>query len=134
VDALMQFVGLLMGFGVTAGPLVALLVLQNRRDRRESALLGAVLAEFASPKFRGRLATRVRCALLGRGSVVRMHILGGSRDEVWDALMRLALRVPPSVRLVVEGTMDPDSPAPFTLETTGRRPLRRLHRPSVVTG
>ncbi|MCI0371569.1 MAG: hypothetical protein L0214_09330 [candidate division NC10 bacterium] len=134
MDALMQIAGLLMLFGVTGGPLVALLVLLNRRDRRESALLGAVLGEFASPEFRGRLATRVRCALLGRGSVVRLHILGGSRDEVWSALTRLALRVPPSVRLVVEGTMDPDPPAPFTLETTGRHPLRCLHRPSVVTG
>lgn len=122
-----------MVFGLAGGPLVGLLVLLNRRDRRESALLGAVLAEFASPEFRGRIATQIRCALLARRSVVRVQMLDGSRDEIWDALMRLARRVPPSVRLVVEGNMDADSPAPFTVETTGRRPLRRLQRPWVAT-
>lgn len=118
-----------MVFGLTGSPLVVLLILLNRRDRRESALLGAVLAEFASPEFRGRIATQIRCSLLARRIVVRVQMLDGSRDEIWDALMRLARRVPPSVRLVVEGNMDADSPAPFTVETTGRR----LQRPCVAT-
>ena len=133
MDALTQIAGFLMVFGLTGGPLVVLLSLLNCRDRCESVLLGIVLAEFASPEFRGRIATRVRCGLLARRSVVRVQILGGSRDEIWDALVRLARRVPPSVRLVVEGTMDPDFPAPFTVETAGRHPFWRLQRPCVAT-
>lgn len=133
MESLMGIAGFLMVFGLTSGPLVGLLFLLNRRDRRESALRGAVLSEFASPEFRGRVATDVRSALLAGPSVVRVEILGGSRDEMWEALMRLALRVPPSVRLVVEGTMHGDYPASFTVETTGRDPLRRPQRPCVAT-
>lgn len=133
MESLMEIAGLLMVLGLTGGPLVGLLFLLNHRDRRESVLRGAVLSEFASPEFRGRIATDVRPALLAGRSVVRVEILGASRDEIWDALMRLALRVPPSIRLVVEGTMDADDPAPFTVETTGRHPLRRPQRPCVAT-
>jgi len=59
---------------------------------------------------------------------------GCSRDEIWDAIGRMSRSIPPRVRLVVDGTMDPQVPATFTVEATSALPLCHPSRPSAATG
>ena len=131
---LMQLGGLLAMIAMTYGPVVGLLGLLNRRDRRESAILGSVLTQFASPNFRGRIAAEVRCALFSRRSVVKVNALACSREEIWDAIARLSRSLPSRVRLVIHATGDPELPAAFTVEIPGRQPGCRPPRTSVATG
>ncbi|MCI0372096.1 MAG: hypothetical protein L0214_12170 [candidate division NC10 bacterium] len=132
--AAMQLAGLGIFLALTFGPLVALLVLLNVRDRRQSLLLAAVLRQVAFPDYRGRVAAEVRCAMFSRRSVVRFYMLAWSRDEIWDAIARLSRVLSPHVRLVVEGRLDREFPARFTVETTGRHQPCRPCRSSVATG
>ncbi|HEV8662517.1 MAG TPA: hypothetical protein VGT06_05145, partial [Candidatus Methylomirabilis sp.] len=74
-----------------------------------------------------------RCALFSPRSVVAVDMRACSRDEIWEAVGRLSRRLPPRVRLVVDGTLDPQCPATFTVETTSPLPLRHRSRPSVAT-
>ena len=131
---LMQLGGLLAMIAMTYGPVVGLLGLLNRRDRRESAMLGSVLTQFASLNFRGRIAAQVRCALFSRRSVVKVNALSCSRDEIWDALARLSRSLPPRVRLVIHVTGDPEFPPTLTIETPDRQPDCRPSRASVAAG
>jgi hypothetical protein len=131
---LMQLGGLLVMIAMTYGPVVGLLGLLNRRDRRESAMLGRVLKQFASPNFRGRIAAEVRCAVFSRRSVVKVNALACSREEIWDAIARLSRSLPPRVRLVIHATGDPDFPGALTVETRGRQPSCRSPRATAATG
>lgn len=131
---LMQLGGLLMTIAMTCGPVVGLLGLLNRRDRRESAMLASVLKQFASTNFRGRIAAQVRCALFSRRSVVKVYALAFSREEIWDAIARLSRNLPPRVRLVINATGGPEFPAAVTVETCSSQPGRRPPRTSVATG
>ena len=131
---LIQLGGLLVMIAMTYGPVIGLLGLLNRRDRRESAMLGSVLKQFAFPSFRGRIAAEVRCALFSRRSVVKVNALACSRDEIWDAIARLSRSVPSRVRLVIHATGDPELPAAFTVEIPGGQPGCRPPRASVAAG
>lgn len=134
VQGLTQLGGFILIVALTFGPLVILIELLNRRDRRQSLLLAAVLRQFDSPDYRGRVAAQVRCGIFSGSSVVRVSMLAWSRDEIWDAITRLSQVLPPQIRVVVEGTLDPRSPFPFTVETKGWRPLLTPYRPSVAPG
>lgn len=134
VQALMQLGGLVAMIGLTYGPVVVLVALLNRRDRRQSRLLGTVLKELPPREFRGRVAVHVRCALLSRRSVLTLDMRACSPDEIWQAVGRLSRSLPPSVRLVVDGTPDPQCPATFTVEAASPLPLGSPSRPSVATG
>ncbi len=57
-----------------------------------------------------------------------------SRDEIWETVGRLSRTLPPSVRLVVDGRVDPEFPATVTVEATGSPPLCHPSRPSVAPG
>jgi len=133
MEALMQVGGLALVIGMTYGPVVALLGLLNLRDHRQSRLLGSVMKELRAREFDGRLAVKVRCALLSRRSVVTLDMRTCSRDEMWQALARLSRSLPPTVRVLVDGTIDPRFPAPVTLAIPGRRPLACPSQPSAVT-
>jgi hypothetical protein len=130
----MELGRLIMITALACGPLILLMWFLNLRDRRQSLLLAAVLRQFASPDYRGRIAAEVRCAMFWRRGVVRFYMLAWSCDEIWDAITRLSQVLPPHIRLLVEGTVDPQYPFPVTVETRGRHPVSGLPRPSVATG
>ncbi len=107
---------------VLGGPLIWAMAL-NLRDRREARMLGAVLAELSGPDLRGRVAIRVRAGLLGTSSVVKVHLLCASRQEIWEILGRLSGRLSRRVRLEVTGPVERPLAATFTFVPafSGRR-------------
>jgi hypothetical protein len=134
MQALMQLGGLVLLVGMTYAPVVGLLGLLNLRDRRQSTLLGTVLGQLPWRELRGRLAIHARCALLSRRGLVRLDMRACSRDEIWEAVGRVSRSLPPSVRLVIDGTVDPQFPAAVTVEATGSPPRCHPPRPSVAPG
>lgn len=134
VQALMQLGGLVAVIGLTCGPVLVLLALLNRRDRRQARLVGTVLKELPRREFGGRVAVHVRCALVSPRSVVTVDMRACSREEIWEAIGRMSRSLPPRVQLVVDGTVDPQVPATFTVEATSRLRLRSPSRPSVAIG
>ena len=134
MEGLMQVGGLLLAIALTYGPVVGLMALLNLRDRRQLRVLGTVLKQFASRDLLSRVAIRIRCALLSPRSVVAIDMRACSRDEIWETVGRLSRTLPPSVRLVVDGRVDPEFPATVTVEATGSPPLCHPSRPSVAPG
>lgn len=133
MEVLRQVGGLLVGIALSYGPVVGLMTLLNLRDRRQSRLHGSVLTQFGSLALRGRVAIQTRCAVLSPRSLVTVDMRACSRDEIWEAVGRLSQSLPPRVRLVVDGTLDPQLPATFTVEATRPLPLRHPSRLSVAT-
>ncbi|MFQ5897297.1 MAG: hypothetical protein ACE5JN_03530 [Candidatus Methylomirabilia bacterium] len=134
-EALMQLGGLVFTVALIPGPLVWA-VLLNLRERRQSTLCWSVMRRFVPRDFHGRVAVQVRYPLLSRRGVVRVDVLLRSRDEVWDVITRLS-QIPvlsPNVGLELKGPVDRLYLATFTVETTGRQPLRRVSQPSLATG
>lgn len=134
LQGLMQLGGLAGILVLTLGPVVALVELLNLRDRRQLTLLNTVCAQFSAQAVRSDIAVQVHCALFSRRSVVTVDMRACSPDEIWDAIMRLSQRLPPHVRLVVDGTVNRQLPATFTVEATVRPPLCSPSRPSVAIG
>jgi hypothetical protein len=134
MEGLMQLGGLVVMVGVTYGPVVGLLELLNLRDGRRSRLLASVMKELAARHFSGRIAVRVHCALLSRRSVVRLDMQACSPDEIWQALARLSRRLPPIVRLRVDGIVDPECPTLVTVAVPSRHHLTCPSQSSAVTG
>ncbi len=99
------FVAVVITLLVLVGPLIAALAL-NLRDRRQARLLGTVLAELGGPDLRGRVVVKVRAGLLGAPSVVKIHLLCASRQEIWEILGRLSERLSRRVRLEVTGPVE----------------------------
>ena len=124
MEGLMQLGGFLLIVGITYGPVVGLLELLNLRDRRRSRLLGSVMKALAARHLSGRIAVHVHCALLSRRSAVMLDMRACSRDEIWDAIGRMSRNLPSRVRLVVDGTMDPQVPAPGMPHFSGSFPAR----------
>lgn len=131
---LMKLGVIILFFGLTLSPLVGLLLLLNRRDRRQARVLGTVLEQLSSPDLRGRVAARVRSGLLSPKSVVTVDVAGCSREEIWDIMTRLSQRLSPQIRLEVSGPQDRCFLATFTVETLGWRPPLRPPQPSLATG
>jgi len=134
MEGLLQLGGLLLMVGMTVAPVVVLLGLLNRRDHRESRLLGRVMKALPPRQFGGRLAVHVRCALLSPRSVITLDMQACSRDEIWQAIARLSRSLPPGVRLLVDGTVDPQCPAAVRLAIRSRRPFAGPSHPSAVPG
>ncbi len=124
--------GLIAGLAITLGPVVALMWLLHLRDGRESLVRLAALKHVSSRETRGLIAIQVRSALLLRRSVVTIDMWACSREQIWDTLARLGRDLPPRVRLIVDGSVDPQLTARFTLETSGRLSLCRPSRTSVA--
>jgi hypothetical protein len=111
------------GVAIILGPVVILLTLLNRRDRRASGLRHTVLDQLALPALRGRVGVHIQCAVLSRRRAVIVDLLADTPHEVWNVFTRMATRLPPRVRLVVHSAPDSGLTRPFALETTtGRRP------------
>ena len=98
---------------VLGGPLIWAMAL-NLRDRREARLLNTVLAELDGRDLRGRVAVKVRSGFLWAPSVVKVHLLCASRQEIWEILGRLSERLSRRVRLEVTGPVERPLAATFT--------------------
>ena len=123
-NPLMHFAELLVVALFTVGPLIALMLLLNARDRREAALLETMW--YLAPRdLRPLIAILAHCDLLSRMSVVEVDMWGCARDEIWDAIARWRAGLPPGVRLLVNGSMDRRLATSFTIETTYRPELSR---------
>src|SRR3989304_6588842 len=112
--AMETFGAVLIAVLVLGGPLIAALAL-NLRDRRQARLLGTVLAELGGPDLRGRVAIKVRGGLLGVPSVVKIHLLCASRQEIWEILGRLSERLSRRGGLGGTGPRGGPPPAPVPL-------------------
>jgi hypothetical protein len=129
----MQVARAVFGVAITFGAVVILLTLLNRRDRRASRLRHTVLDRLALPELRGRIGVHIRCAVFSRRNAVIVDLLAGTPHEVWDVFTRMAARLPPRVRLLVQGSPDPGLARLFALETTTRRLPAHEPRTSLVT-
>lgn len=98
------------------GGLVAWAMFLNLRDRRRVRLLNMVAAELSTRDLRGRVAIQVRVGLLWAPSVVKIHLLCASPQEIWEVLGRLSERLSRRVRLEVTGPVERPLAATFTLE------------------
>jgi hypothetical protein len=87
--------------------LIGLVVLLNRRDRRQARLLSSAARQFSGEVLRSDIVIDARCALLTKWAEVRVDIAhdGG---EVWPAIERLRQTLPPMVALAVRGAARPD--------------------------
>ncbi len=119
--------------GFTMGPLLGLLLLLNSRDRRQGRLLDLML-DLTPRELCDRIVFEVRCSLLSRRSLVAVDMCSCSREEIWKAIGRWSANLPAMVRLQVNGRVDRDVPAVFTVETGGRRTLCCPPAPSAVAG
>jgi hypothetical protein len=131
---LMELTRIVVGCALTFGPVVALLLLLNLRDRRASRLRAAVLSELPLHELRGLIAMQVDCRAFTPRSAVRIDMLACTRDQIWGVVLRLSQTLPPHVRLAVNGAVDRRLRTTFTMETRGRRALQRASEPSVVAG
>jgi hypothetical protein len=113
------------------GPVVILLTLLNRRDRRASRLRHIVLGQLALPELRGHVGVHIQCAVFSRRRAVIVDLLAGTPHEVWNVFTRLASRLPPRVRLVVHSVPSSGFTRPFALETSTGRPSSHAPRTSL---
>ena len=107
------FGAVLIAMLVLGGPFMWAMAL-NLRDRREARLLNTVLAELDGRDLRGRVAVKVRSGFLWAPSVVKVHLLCASRQEIWEILGRLSERLSRRVRLEVTGPVERPLAATFT--------------------
>ncbi len=113
---LLTRVGLLIiGFLIILGPLILLMGFLRLRERRESILLGVVLSELNSPNLRGLFAVDVNYGLFTRQGRVTIDLQDCSKEQIWEAIVRLSARLPLQVQLVVNGMTDSRSRSILTL-------------------
>jgi hypothetical protein len=105
VDLLVSLGKLAIGFLGIVGPLALLLLFLHVRDQRESMLVTTVLAELNLPHLRGLSTVKVRSWPLWADMVV-VDLWNCSRDQVWDVMETVANKLPPRVRLEVNGITD----------------------------
>lgn len=89
---------LFVGISTIAGPVIAVSLLLNHRDRRESRLKGMVTAQI---DFRGLLnlvAIETRCSLLLPRSVITVDMQACFDEEIWEVVERLSRKLPHAVQ------------------------------------
>lgn len=130
----MEFARIMFGCVITFGPVIALLSLLNRRDRRAAQWREAVLSQLPLRELRGLVGIQVHAGLFTRRGVVRLDMLACTRDQIWDVVPRLARILPPHVRLLVNGAVDRRLTTTFTMQARGRQTFYGTGEPSVVAG
>jgi hypothetical protein len=133
MQMLLQVGGLMAVILFTLGPVLGLMLLLNRRDKRQAALLERAW-QLTPREISDRIAIQVCCPLLPRWRLVTVEMQDCARDEIWEAVARWSANLPPRVRLQVIGRMDCPPSARFTLETTCGRLLRGFPRSATVAG
>ena len=96
---------LVVGLLGTIGPVALLLIFMNARDRSESRLFTAVVLELNRPHLRGYFTVKVRSWPLFSNTVF-IRLWDCSRDQVWNVLESVSAKLPPDVRLEVNGITD----------------------------
>jgi hypothetical protein len=91
-----------MGFLCILGPVVVLLAFLRIRDLREDSLRNRVLLELNSPNLRGLYSMEVESRPFG-SDTVKVDLWNCSREQVWDLMERLSVRLPAHVRVEVNG-------------------------------
>jgi hypothetical protein len=91
-----------VGFLCILGPVVLLIVFLRIRDLREDSLSARVLQELNSPNLRGLYSMEVKSRALGVDTV-KVDLRSCSREQVWDLMERLSVRLPAHVRVEVNG-------------------------------
>ncbi len=120
MDALLlNMAKLALGFLCMLGPIVFVMALRRVRDRREAALTLAVLRELNTPELRGLYSINVASRSMGKGSVA-IDLLDGSREQAWDVMEKLSAKLPPHVRVEVNGIRDGRLRSAWTLTATRR--------------
>jgi hypothetical protein len=130
----MELVRSIVGVSFALGPLVAVLILLNRRDRRAAQLRHTVVEQLALPELRGRMAVHIRCAICSGRSTVIAELLGGTPHEVWNVFTCLASSLPTHVRLLVHAVVDRRCTSQYTLETVTGRMSSDSTRLQLTTG
>jgi hypothetical protein len=91
-----------VGFVCILGPVVLLIAFLRIRELREDSLSTRVLPELSSPNLRGMYSLEVKSRLFGVDTV-KVDLRSCSREQVWDLMERLAVRLPAHVRVDVNG-------------------------------
>ena len=103
-----------VGFLCIVGPVVLLIAFLRMRDLREESLRTRVLQELNSPNLRGLYSLEVKSRPLG-GDTVKVDLRSCSREQVWDLMERLSVRLPGHVRVEVNGISDSRLNSEWTL-------------------
>jgi hypothetical protein len=91
-----------VGFMCILGPVVLLIAFLRIRELREDSLSTRVLKELNSPNLRGMYSMEVKSRLFGVDTV-KVDLRSCSREQVWDLMERLSVRLPAHVRVDVNG-------------------------------
>jgi hypothetical protein len=116
MDPVGDVLGLLTVWVTAVGPVVAALLLLNRRDRRQAALARLAYRQLDAEALRTDVTVEARCGLLGGAGGVTVDMRGSSREAVWEAVARLRRGLPAPVRLTVVGPVAPSRPARITVD------------------
>ncbi|MEW6264453.1 MAG: hypothetical protein AB1641_15385 [Thermodesulfobacteriota bacterium] len=116
MEPLLMRLGLLvLGFSTLLSPLFFLLVFLKNRDRRETGLREIVFKELNSPALRGLYAARIECSWWSGRTLVALDFHDCLNTLIWDAVMRLSLKLPRQVELMVDGLLYPRSRSRFRI-------------------
>jgi len=96
---------LIAGLLGTIGPVALMLMLMYERDRRKSRLYSSVILELNRPHLRGNFTVKIRSWPFMANSV-RIRFWDCSRDQVWNVIEAVSTKLPPDVRLEVNGITD----------------------------
>lgn len=129
---LMEVTRIVLGCAIIFGPVVVLLSLLNRRDRRTTQWRDVVLTQLLWHELRGLVGIQVHAGVLTRRSVVRLDMFACTCEQIWDAVLRLSRILSTHVSLAVNATMERQLTTTFTLETKGKCALDHRSAPSVV--
>ena len=91
-----------VGLVCILGPVVLLFAFLRIRELREDSLSTRVLQELNSPNLRGMYSMEVKSRLFGVDTV-KVDLRSCSREQVWDLMERLSVRLPAHVRVDVNG-------------------------------
>ena len=105
VDLLESLGKLTIGFLGILGPIVLLMMFLHVRDQRESMLYAIVLVELNLPQLRGLSTVKIKSRPLWADTVV-VDLWNCSRERVWEVIETLSTKLPPRIRLEVNGITD----------------------------
>jgi len=91
-----------VGFVCILGPVVLLIAFLRIRELREDSLSTRVLQELNLPNLRGMYSMEVKSRLFGVDTV-KVDLRSCSREQVWDLMEKLSVRLPAHVRVDVNG-------------------------------
>ena len=109
---------LVIGMACVLAPVAVAFAVLARRDRRHLALSTIVLQQLNVPELRGLFAVSVRARPFGR-DCVSVDLWSCSRDQLWDVMERLSLRLPATVRFEVNGLIDSRTRSDWRMSSAG---------------